>query len=628
MINTIKFWCQKILPLVYDDSLSYYETLCKLSTKINEIIEQSNSLSQQLEDFLNKFDTNLESTVDKILKEMLNNGEFESIFSNLLGKNYAISEAYNLPYAQCGVGRVGTETPYGLQGACYDYTNNYLITPFINTDNTAVKFIVTNFVTGETVGEYDEIIDSHINDCVIYNGKLICTNSSGPHANYLYVIDYPSFNNGEYININIGLNNITYDGTYLVGFDDNFTLYRLDPDTYSVENTFQFNLFDNTLLMQGISYYNGNYYLSMSQWINSNQLGFIGKISIVNNSLVLDSLYWMNSGYEIEGSDWINGKLYCYYRTTGMCMITNTILTPTLQTPYKIYDSYNRAFLRVSINEHIYINSNAGFFCDGSEEHPFKIINLATDWIYSNFNQIIIHIIGNHENDSLTIINAKSRVYVSLENATINNVNIYRCDNVVINGKYISDSVSAINGVIDIQYCKRINLLNFSGSINTEPFIAVLSSQLSVKSVVYSGSNTFISGNNSEIEFNSNWQGTPCFNLDNCHIAPYTTISSNWASFIASQLSRCKFNGLITISGYNGAISEILFPVDIYFSSSCVLTDAPSGMSSGVNLHVETLNNTPTVLQEIQSGTTSGTYTKQARRVWASGSDEWKNIVT
>lgn len=86
MINTIKFWCQKILPLVYDDSLSYYETLCKLSTKINEIIEQSNSLSQQLEDFLNKFDTNLESTVDKILKEMLNNGEFESIFSNLLGK--------------------------------------------------------------------------------------------------------------------------------------------------------------------------------------------------------------------------------------------------------------------------------------------------------------------------------------------------------------------------------------------------------------------------------------------------------------------------------------------------------------------------------------------------------------
>ena len=25
-----KFWCQKALPLVYDDSLSYYEVLCKV----------------------------------------------------------------------------------------------------------------------------------------------------------------------------------------------------------------------------------------------------------------------------------------------------------------------------------------------------------------------------------------------------------------------------------------------------------------------------------------------------------------------------------------------------------------------------------------------------------------------
>lgn len=32
--------CQKVLPLVYDDSLSYYESICKLVAKINEVIEQ------------------------------------------------------------------------------------------------------------------------------------------------------------------------------------------------------------------------------------------------------------------------------------------------------------------------------------------------------------------------------------------------------------------------------------------------------------------------------------------------------------------------------------------------------------------------------------------------------------
>lgn len=37
-VNKFKFWCQKVLPLVYDDSLSYYEVLCKVAAKLNEVI--------------------------------------------------------------------------------------------------------------------------------------------------------------------------------------------------------------------------------------------------------------------------------------------------------------------------------------------------------------------------------------------------------------------------------------------------------------------------------------------------------------------------------------------------------------------------------------------------------------
>jgi hypothetical protein len=29
-LKPFRFWCQKALPLVYDDSLSYYELLCKV----------------------------------------------------------------------------------------------------------------------------------------------------------------------------------------------------------------------------------------------------------------------------------------------------------------------------------------------------------------------------------------------------------------------------------------------------------------------------------------------------------------------------------------------------------------------------------------------------------------------
>ena len=32
----INFWCQKVIPLVFDDSLSYYEAICKFMQKLNE----------------------------------------------------------------------------------------------------------------------------------------------------------------------------------------------------------------------------------------------------------------------------------------------------------------------------------------------------------------------------------------------------------------------------------------------------------------------------------------------------------------------------------------------------------------------------------------------------------------
>lgn len=38
-LTKFKFWCQKVLPLVYDDSLSYYEVLCKVVDYLNNIIE-------------------------------------------------------------------------------------------------------------------------------------------------------------------------------------------------------------------------------------------------------------------------------------------------------------------------------------------------------------------------------------------------------------------------------------------------------------------------------------------------------------------------------------------------------------------------------------------------------------
>lgn len=42
-VSDFKFWCQKVLPLVYDDSLSYYEVLNKLVVYLNQVIANVNA---------------------------------------------------------------------------------------------------------------------------------------------------------------------------------------------------------------------------------------------------------------------------------------------------------------------------------------------------------------------------------------------------------------------------------------------------------------------------------------------------------------------------------------------------------------------------------------------------------
>lgn len=45
-VSALKYWCYKILPLVYDDSLSYYEVLCKVKEKLNEVINNTNNIPE------------------------------------------------------------------------------------------------------------------------------------------------------------------------------------------------------------------------------------------------------------------------------------------------------------------------------------------------------------------------------------------------------------------------------------------------------------------------------------------------------------------------------------------------------------------------------------------------------
>lgn len=74
--SPFRFWCQKVLPLVYDDSLSYYELLCKVVGKLNELAENQNNLSDEIKAVakdLNDFKTQVPGMIETKVEEWLNN---------------------------------------------------------------------------------------------------------------------------------------------------------------------------------------------------------------------------------------------------------------------------------------------------------------------------------------------------------------------------------------------------------------------------------------------------------------------------------------------------------------------------------------------------------------------------
>lgn len=54
-IEPFKFWTQKVLPTVYDDSLSYYEVLNNVVNKLNEVISLTNNTVDNFTDIKNLF---------------------------------------------------------------------------------------------------------------------------------------------------------------------------------------------------------------------------------------------------------------------------------------------------------------------------------------------------------------------------------------------------------------------------------------------------------------------------------------------------------------------------------------------------------------------------------------------
>lgn len=96
-IHRLHFYCQKVLPLIYDESLSYYEVLCKVKVKLNEIIESDNLQAKEIE-AIEKEIADIQEWIDNIdvsyIKDIVDQYIATMIFLEINDEGYIV---YNIP---------------------------------------------------------------------------------------------------------------------------------------------------------------------------------------------------------------------------------------------------------------------------------------------------------------------------------------------------------------------------------------------------------------------------------------------------------------------------------------------------------------------------------------------------
>lgn len=106
----LRYWCQKVLPAVYDDALSYYELLNKVVEYLNTVIGDldnvefnvttlSDALTQFAAEVQERFD-GFDAEVEDIVDQMILDGDFDQILSGLMNtfvaEDFSTTKYYDL----------------------------------------------------------------------------------------------------------------------------------------------------------------------------------------------------------------------------------------------------------------------------------------------------------------------------------------------------------------------------------------------------------------------------------------------------------------------------------------------------------------------------------------------------
>ena len=523
MINHLKFWCQQVLPLVYDDSLSFYELLCKIVDKLNEVITSNNSLNEAWQNFINKFDINLSKTVEEILTKWVDDGTFDKIIEGYINnspKSYVGEN--NIKKVIGTIHGAVSGKQYWLQGGCY--INGLYVACLIepNSSNDNVIINVYDSSNGSLLRS-NTLLLGHAND-MTYNsvtGELIvcCLTLNGETTNKLAIIDFSSLELKSYIDVNIastGIDGIAYNDKL-----DNYyakvgnIIYVLNNVFDPLYNVILQNMPDFT--NQGIGYNNNYLFISFT---NPNTIKIYNTVNfkeVMNYTLPritfqgLNLIELENISVEKDGTVYMgfvgylnnyNDKSYVY--VTKFNYLKNELFGSR---QYALSPSNGISFF---IDKNYLYNDS-----DGSQEKPFKSLLEALFTAGLENSAYTFNINSGEYNEDL-LLNGSKKLYIfngKNENPPVfKSLRAQRCANIRM--RYISFKNSSFTYLVNIEECDNITIrnCNYSGTKTENSSIGLLLNQARIRL----GTNTFDGLYMCCQSTNSTIEKTDDFTITNC----------------------------------------------------------------------------------------------------------------
>lgn len=455
-----RFWCQKVLPLVYDDSLSYYEVLCKVVDYLNNMIKNvadntanierlKNDLAalrRYVDNYFNNLD--IQSEVNEYIESLISSGEFEGILRNAL-VGTLVNESLYAPYAQILPQDVRIfDSGLYVQGFAVGELNNRKVSLSCFTDNTPAgtgNILSFNyFDTGELIGRYN-VPSGHCNSATFSpeSGTFFVATGGG-NSNLKTVIEVNpegailSTHEFEYAPWGITYSNekfyVLTSGNILIECDSAFNEIRRTNIVTDSEFVYQGAFSDDLYLYLP----HGNTIINPGNNINRNMIGVYNLDGTFYKTI--ESFFPL----EIEEGAIVDGVCYINSNTNNINLIVKCDLYEQERVGYL---GGSRVLDIVNVIQSLYIDETyAGYKMDGTTGAPLSSLHFWPYFIRTTTGRVNLNLRSDCPTHVLAMFtNCPFTVVVNGNNHIVKRVNWMGCNYLALNRVVIAGETDQVS---------------------------------------------------------------------------------------------------------------------------------------------------------------------------------------